>query len=165
MHTKVCPKCENEKETTGFYKDRAGRCKRCISDDVKKYYVLNRQNILSAKRKHYRENRRVVERNHYKTDDERRLAGVRAVTKWIRRNPEKKRAHLVVGYKIKKGEMEPEPCKICGSENDLNAHHENYDLPLEVTWLCRSCHFLWHSLLKGWDERIKSTTQPKRQEA
>jgi hypothetical protein len=31
-------------------------------------------------------------------------------------------------------------CEICGVAAKTEAHHENYDHPLVVKWLCRPCH-------------------------
>ncbi len=40
---------------------------------------------------------------------------------------------------LKRGKIIKEPCLICGSEN-VEAHHEDYNKPLEVIWLCREHH-------------------------
>lgn len=45
---------------------------------------------------------------------------------------------------IKSGALVPEPCDHCGADK-VEAHHEDYTLPLDVTWLCRRCHNLHHA--------------------
>ena len=40
--------------------------------------------------------------------------------------------------------LEPKPCKICGDKAE--AHHEDYDKPLEVQWLCKVHHREAHTL-------------------
>jgi adenosine deaminase len=35
-------------------------------------------------------------------------------------------------------------CEKCNSANQVEAHHHDYDLPMDVTFLCRSCHEGWH---------------------
>ena len=58
-----------------------------------------------------------------------------------RTNPEKYRAHKIVANAIEYGTlMKPRLCEQCGQEKDLDAHHEDYEKPLEVEWLCRKCH-------------------------
>lgn len=51
-------------------------------------------------------------------------------------------AHYKVGKAIKKGELLPSKiCSDCGSGNKkIVAHHEDYTKPLDVIWLCSSCH-------------------------
>lgn len=58
-----------------------------------------------------------------------------------RLNPEKARAHLVVAEAIRKGFLvRPEECDSCLRLCKPDAHHEDYEQPLTVEWLCRKCH-------------------------
>lgn len=45
---------------------------------------------------------------------------------------------------IQRGDLVPaEHCQKCGCPSEgraLDGHHEDYSKPLEVIWLCRSCH-------------------------
>ena len=34
----------------------------------------------------------------------------------------------------------PAKCSQCGKEGYIRAHHNDYDKPLEVVWLCGTCH-------------------------
>lgn len=36
------------------------------------------------------------------------------------------------------------PCERCGSD-EAEMHHEDYDRPIDVTWLCRPCHLAEHA--------------------
>jgi hypothetical protein len=39
--------------------------------------------------------------------------------------------------------VKPETCSECGTKTErhrLHAHHENYRKPIDVVWLCASCH-------------------------
>lgn len=51
------------------------------------------------------------------------------------------RARAKVNYLLRTGKLNrPLVCTKCGKSGDIRAHHENYDKPLEVVWLCNSCH-------------------------
>ncbi len=38
---------------------------------------------------------------------------------------------------------DPKPCSRCGKPN-ADRHHDDYDKPLDIRWLCRSCHVNEH---------------------
>lgn len=48
------------------------------------------------------------------------------------------------GIYKKRGHLVPKPCQNCGSK-EVEMHHEDYDRPLDVTWLCRPCHLALHA--------------------
>jgi len=35
-------------------------------------------------------------------------------------------------------------CSTCGGPGLIQAHHEDYDRPLDVEWLCSECHLARH---------------------
>ncbi len=49
---------------------------------------------------------------------------------------------------IKKGILIKGNCKVCGKNENVEAHHEDYGKPLEVIWLCRIHHRELHNGLK-----------------
>lgn len=40
--------------------------------------------------------------------------------------------------------VKPTYCQHCGRESKLEAHHYDYNKPLEVQWLCKRCHSKAH---------------------
>jgi predicted Zn-ribbon and HTH transcriptional regulator len=72
-------------------------------------------------------------------------------TKWSEIPVEKKRsAHVIYAAAIKAGTLiRKTECEDCGSTSDrkLHGHHEDYDKPLDVVWLCHPCHRRRHSYI------------------
>jgi hypothetical protein len=64
---------------------------------------------------------------------------------WYAKHPLAKKAHAAVYAAVKSGKLvKPKNCQGCGKEKPLHAHHVNYLVPLDVMWLCFSCHRLEH---------------------
>lgn len=63
--------------------------------------------------------------------------------KWRKRNPRSYLAHLTVQNALRLGLIERQPCTVCGDPK-AEAHHDCYDRPLDVTWLCRAHHKARH---------------------
>lgn len=62
-----------------------------------------------------------------------------ALLKWKKNNWEKYQAHKRVFVALRNGSMKRSPCVVCGAEKS-EAHHEDYSMPLDVIWLCKSHH-------------------------
>ena len=45
---------------------------------------------------------------------------------------------------IRNGDLVRQPCEVCGTTRNINAHHDDYEKPLEVRWLCASHHVRHH---------------------
>ena|ERR1700691_2123189 len=48
---------------------------------------------------------------------------------------------------IRRGELTPMPCQICGDPKSV-AHHQDYRRPLDVVWLCHKHHGQEHKRLR-----------------
>lgn len=63
-----------------------------------------------------------------------------------RKQPSEKIKHWArnaVHEAIRSGTLERMPCEVCGEPN-TDAHHDRYDRPLDVRWLCRAHHIEAH---------------------
>jgi hypothetical protein len=58
----------------------------------------------------------------------------------------KANARSYLNVYIRRGIVIKQPC--CKCDNPIaEAHHEDYSKPLDVMWLCRSCHLSYHKLI------------------
>lgn len=48
-------------------------------------------------------------------------------------------------YKVR-GKIPRKPCEKCGDPKS-QMHHHDYGRPLDVQWLCKTCHVAWHKLI------------------
>jgi hypothetical protein len=74
--------------------------------------------------------------------------------RWIQEHPEAHAAHTALATAVRAGRIKSEPCALCES-TPTQAHHADYSKPLEVTWLCQTCHQRLHA-----DERAGGTLAP-----
>lgn len=63
------------------------------------------------------------------------------------------RVHDVTEQAIRDGSLVPQPCQRCGADGlladgrrEVHAHHDDYNKPLAVSWLCQNCHHEWHKV-------------------
>jgi hypothetical protein len=49
-----------------------------------------------------------------------------------------------VNRALRQGILVRQPCEVCGAIK-VDAHHDDYDQPLAVRWLCRTHHHLHHA--------------------
>jgi predicted Zn-ribbon and HTH transcriptional regulator len=50
------------------------------------------------------------------------------------------RAHQAVAQAIRFGRLIRGTCSVCGSGEGVEGHHDDYDKPLSVVWLCKKHH-------------------------
>lgn len=55
------------------------------------------------------------------------------------------KARRLVQQAILSGDITKSACEVCGSKVRIEAHHDDYNKPLEIRWLCASCHKKWHT--------------------
>jgi hypothetical protein len=74
------------------------------------------------------------------------LSGSTPQARWKEANPQKVWAHQCLRSALKRGLVIQMPCEQCG--NDAEAHHDDYDKPMAVRWLCRLHHCHEHGRLR-----------------
>jgi len=105
--------------------------------DIGDYFNVSRQAIwdLLRRRISLRSQKRSREENHFYR------GGIYS----------DKRVQHLVEKAIQKGILIPQKCEKCGKTYRMKdgrlavqAHHNDYNKPLDVTWLCQKCHYEWH---------------------
>lgn len=56
----------------------------------------------------------------------------------------KRSVRKVTQYYIKTGIIVKQSCEVCAVNEDVEAHHDDYNKPMEVRWLCRKHHLEHH---------------------
>ena len=69
--------------------------------------------------------------------------GRQAKYRWAKKNSIKVSAYQKVLNALKCGSLIRQPCEKCKSE-ETQAHHDDYQKPLTVRWLCTQHHAEWH---------------------
>lgn len=131
---------KNNKQT---YLDKSKRQREKNPDEYKEYmknYYHSNKDTLKIKAKEYsqsergKEIRKLCNKNYFSKEN----------------NRFKHYARRKVKIAIEKGELvRPSLCEICKCEGNIQAHHHDYSKPLDVLWVCISCHENIHHLNEG----------------
>lgn len=71
--------------------------------------------------------------------------------KWNQSHPKEMWAQAALRSALKKGLIQRAPCEHCGAIHGedgviVDAHHPDYDRPMDVRWLCRLHHRRVHRI-------------------
>lgn len=130
---KKCKRCKIEKPFTEFYKHAGmadgflNTCKTCKKKDA----IEHRNNNLEKIRAYDRA------RGNRKSPD--------YLKKYREKYPNKYKAHRMVSNAIRDEKLFKESCEICGTNENIHAHHDDYLKPLNIRWLCAAHHHQWHA--------------------
>ncbi len=136
--TKQCTKCKRILPVAAFYVDHHGAskdgvrgiCKECMRSYGKKQRKLRRKERRVRQAAYYKRHTEIIQlrAQNYRAANLQRLEAYRTITRTRQQ-----------------GLLMPEPCADCGLPAKYSqAHHEDYSRPLEVIWLCPSCHMTRH---------------------
>lgn len=128
---KECFKCGEVKFLSEFYRHKGmadghlNKCKECAKRDVKLHREENIDRI------------RAYDRSRGGRQSYEYVKGYR------KSHPKAAIAHGAVAYHLRVGNIARKACEVCGSEKSV-AHHDDYDKPLVVRWMCQAHHAQWH---------------------
>jgi hypothetical protein len=155
---KKCNKCGQIFDLDFFWKDKTKKdghhtiCKKCANMAKKIYY-----NTEIGKKKHHAwgtsEKARIRGREYDNSERRKQLRKEWKKTEVYKANRKKHNSRIryigrgkvydLVKFAKRKGILIAEPCVICGAMPTVG-HHEDYNKPLEVIWLCNTHHNRLH---------------------
>jgi len=145
--SKQCFKCNQIKSLDEFYRHkmmadgRLNKCKDCTKRDAyeHRHFSESRPRILAYDRK----------RGSRQSSAD--------VNEYRKNNPKKYKAHIAVGNALREGKLHrPDRCSHCKVECKPEGHHEDYQKPLDVVWLCSECHRNLHAFYETIGRKISA---------
>jgi hypothetical protein len=136
---KCCRGCHQLQPLDHFYRHsrmldgHLNFCRQCVKSRVSKHRSENLLRIrLYDKERSKRPERRQQLANLYAKEAA---------------DPVRRKARIETQTALRNGKLiRPSLCSDCGNCCKPEAHHDDYTKPLDVRWLCRSCHTRHHRL-------------------
>lgn len=131
---KRCRRCKVFKEKTEFWVDNSRPdklfkfCKPCATNWYREKRKRNPKSYAAKARRYYDNHKKELKKKRAKRYLQER---------------DKNLARSKTKNALYKGVILRKNCETCGNKQSV-AHHSDYTKPLEVTWLCNSCHGIWH---------------------
>jgi len=153
MHnSKVCFKCNVLQPLSEFYKHKMmadghlNKCKTCTKKDTKENISKNHDYYIEYDKQRANLPHRVEARIKYSQTEQGKKSARESKNKWSENNIVKRSASIIVGNAVRDGRLiKKYICENCGSTpKRIHGHHDNYNYPMIVRWLCPKCHTKWH---------------------
>ncbi len=141
-----CGTCEVYKPEPDFYID--GKTASGVASVCKECHTA--ASIRTRDRDSARESNAEYMRRARAKDPEKFKERERIASSSRRQNdPAKVAARAALNNAVKRGDLvKPKECEQCGRETRLTGHHDDYSKPLDVRWLCYSCHGKEHRVVE-----------------
>ncbi len=160
-----CSKCKALKEAIDFCKDKHAvnglhpSCKICHIEGVRKtqrenpektratsiaYNQSDRGKAIHAKWREGNPKKLKAYSDKFRKSERGKETLRKGQANYRINNPEKTYARNLAYLARSNGGLIRQPCEVCGTTDDIHAHHDDYSKPLEVRWLCRKHHNIYH---------------------
>ena len=137
IKTRVCTSCKKEKSLEDCFA-REPRCSLGRKHEC--------HDCRSLKSKIYKANSVNREANRLRDAKKRRAKYQELKRKGILKLGANHKVLKTLRNAVSNGKInKPCYCEVCFKRGNPHGHHEDYSKPLDVLWLCRSCHLLVHA--------------------
>lgn len=138
----LCPKCKQWLPSSGFYhnkrsiSDITSYCRKCHGEKS-----IRTRDAENTRRLNRESSRRQRQKDPERFRLKERLASRR------RGYTRKVQCRTLLNNAVRDGRIQrPGCCSVCEAKERINAHHPDYDQPLQVLWLCPLCHAEQHRM-------------------
>lgn len=138
MVNKICKKCGKDLPVSEFYTHKKMKdghlnvCKECVKLRNRRHREENEERYRLYENARQHSPHRILLRKSITTKRRKVVSGYQ-------------KAHNAVIRAVKNGLLKkPNKCHWCSNEKKVEAHHPDYNEPLEVVWLCAKCHKMLH---------------------
>ena len=153
IKNKTCSMCFKEKPISMFGRRPDSKigyksaCKPCSNKNTKKWREKNpkyHKNYFHNHKDYFRLHSRKFRENHPGCY-EGRCEKEKEHRKYLYiLNKKKVQAHRTANIYLYKNNIKKLPCFSCSINENIEMHHQDYSKPLEVAFLCKSCHRMLH---------------------
>lgn len=137
---KICTECKVEKPVSAFSKQTAAK------DNLQRWCkTCNRlhQQTPEGKAAHQKSHKKYYQSEAGKATHRRSSEVQRSA------HPDRIKARQTLYHAINSGRIKrPSTCEECSKKRFVHGHHEDYNKPLDVDWLCIKCHNKLHEELR-----------------
>ena len=116
-----------------------------LLESKRQYHRNNLDKDRAYRRKWRAENKDkvIAQKKRYRIKHAKRLAEY--YKDYLVKNRVKHKARSLLSRRVQQGKIEKLPCEVCGTQEKIDGHHDDYSKPLEVRWLCKKHHYKVHN--------------------
>ena len=118
-------------------------CDNCLKICKQQHYSKHKKEYKVKHRDYYVQNKDSVKHKvkKYQQSVSGKKVLKKCVLKYRKANQNKLNARCQLNRAVVNGVVSrPDICEVCKQRKKIEAHHPDYNKPLEVVWVCRSCH-------------------------
>ena len=136
---KICKRCGLEKDVAGFYSHvkmsdgLLSFCKTCTKTRI----LIHRNKNIKRIRAYDSYRRRPANMSQKQIERKRKY-------QMEYRKRRRKQVNACNHVQRKLVDQRPNICSNCGTKTKIVGHHFDYNKPINVVWLCQSCHVKLH---------------------